>query len=173
MPKQLYAKAIEKMCALNYSNENYFNKQGFLLMKKFLSLLSIFAIIAMLFTSCEGGGGGGEGEEGTPVAEGVYLFQTKKETNTQTHDIYQGIYLDNGKKYDCFTVDKQTIYYISDAVGSYTVDDKNVRIDGSQTFILGYNKLTHKDGTPVLTKITPGTKKPIKNAEYATEKEKW
>ena len=172
MPKQLYAKAIEKMCALNYSNENYFNEQGFLLMKKFLSLLSIFAIIAMLFTSCEGGGGGGEGEEGTPVVEGVYLFPNTK-PNAKLHDVYQGVYLDNSKKYDCYTVDKQTVYYVSDeGVSQYTVDEKNVRI-GGETFILGYNKLTHKNGTPVLTKITPGTKNPIKYADLSTERDKW
>ncbi len=159
------------MHALNYIEGNIFNEQGFLLMKKFLSLLSIFAIIAMLFTSCEGGGGG-EGEEGELKAEGVYLYPNELKTNTLGHDIYQGIYLDNGKKYNCYTVDRQTVYYISDQVGSYTVEEKNVRIDGV-TFILGYNKITDKTGTPTLAKITPGTKTPIKNADLSTEENKW
>lgn len=153
MPKQLYAKAIEKMCALIYIERNNFNEQGFLLMKKFLSLLSIFAIIAMLFTSCEGGGGGGEGEDGTPVVEGVYLYPNENK-NASGHTYYMGFYLNGGKKYMCYTKDKQAVIHDTTNVGSYTVDEKNVRIDGV-TFVLGYNKLTDKSGTPVLPKITP------------------
>lgn len=159
MPKQLYAKAIEKMCALNYSNENYFNKQGFLLMKKFLSLLSIFAIIAMLFTSCEGGGGG-EGEEGEITAEGCYLFPDNK----------TGFYLDGGTKYDFFTKDQKTIYYDKERTGKYTVAEKKVTIDGTIACTLGYNKLTQTAGNVTLTKITPTTKTGLTAAEYDAQK---
>lgn len=171
MPKQLYAKAIEKMCALIYIERNNFNEQGFLLMKKFLSLLSIFAIIAMLFTSCEGGGGGGEGEEGEPTAEGCWVFPAQQPNNGKPY--YLGYYLNNNKKYMLYTKDKKTAFYATDTEDSYTVTDKKVRF-GGMTYTFSNTKLTQaNDSSVFLEKITPSAAPTGKtNDECMTEMNK-